>query len=134
MSWKAAKALGILSQHYPLPPPTIVSLEPNIKATTSTHTPPSTDDLKLRSFIGLVNQLCSSTNTVATLLAPFRPLLSTKNEFVWSPSHDTTFLASKESLIMQPVLSFFDITKPTRLSTDTSRQGIGNSNMVTIGP
>ena len=47
MSWKAAKALGILSQHYPLPPPTIVSLEPNIKATTSTHTPPSTDDLKL---------------------------------------------------------------------------------------
>ena len=47
MSWKAAKALGILSQHYPLPPPTNDSLEPNIKVTTSTHTPPSMDDLKL---------------------------------------------------------------------------------------
>ena len=39
--------MEVLSQHYPLPPPTIDSLEPNIKATTSTHTPPSMDDLKL---------------------------------------------------------------------------------------
>ena len=108
-------------------------IDPSITEAISKY-PVPTSRTELRSFIGLVNQLSSSTNTVATLLVPFRPLLSTKNEFVWSPSHDTAFLASKESLIMQPVLSFFDITKPTCLSTDASQQGIGNSNMVTIGP
>ena len=46
ISWKAAKALRIPPQHYPLPPPTGVSLEPSIKATTATHSPPPMDDLK----------------------------------------------------------------------------------------
>ena len=44
---------------------------------------------------------------------------------MWSPSHTTAFKTAKESLTTQPVLSYFDITKPTRLSTDTSRQGLG---------
>ena len=42
---------------------------------------------ELRSFFGLVNQLSSSTNAVATLLTPLRPLLSSKNDFLWSPDH-----------------------------------------------
>ena len=36
----------------------------------------------LRSFFGLANQLSTSTASIATLLAPLRPLLSTKNEFL----------------------------------------------------
>ena len=44
---------------------------------------------------------------------------------MWSPSHTTAFKTAKESLTTQPVLSYFDITKPTRLSTDASRQGLG---------
>ncbi len=39
----------------------------------------------LRSFCGLVNQLASSTNEIATALASLRPLLSSRNDFVWSP-------------------------------------------------
>ena len=99
-------------------------IDPHITEAISKY-PVPTSRTELQSFIGLVNQLSSSTNAVATLLAPFRPLLSTKNDFVWSPSHDTAFLAAKESPTTQPVLSFFDITKPTRLSTDASRQGLG---------
>ena len=75
--------------------------------------------------------------SAATLLAPFRPLLITKNEFEWLPSHDAAFLAAKESLTTQPVLSFFDITKPTHLSTDAGWQGLGyivQQHMVIIGP
>jgi len=87
--------------------------------------PVPTNRTELRSFIGLVNQLSSSTNAVASLLTPFRALLSTKNEFTWSPCHDTAFEAAKKSLTTQPTLSYFDLTKPTRLSTDASRQGLG---------
>ena len=41
------------------------------------------------------------------------------------PSHDTPFTAAKASLTTQPILSYFDLTKPTRFSTDDSRQGLG---------
>ena len=64
-------------------------------------------------------------NTVAILLAPLRPLLSTKNDFTWSSSHEEAFSIAKKSLTTLPVLSFFDISKPTHLSTDASRQGLG---------
>ena len=99
-------------------------IDPSITSAISNYP----DRTELRSFVGLINQLSSSTNLVASLLAPFRPLLSTKNEFVWMPSHDAAFLEAKKSLTTQPALSFFDLTKPTReptrLSTDASRQGL----------
>ena len=79
----------------------------------------------LRSFIELVNQLSASTATVATLLLPLRPLLQPKNEFVWSDEFDRAFHAVKASLVSAPTLSYFDPTKPTRLCTDASRQGLG---------
>jgi len=79
----------------------------------------------LRSFFGLVNQVASSTNKIAELLAPLRPLLSTKNEFLWTPDHDQAINKAKSHLTNPPTLAFFDIRKPTRLSTDASRHGIG---------
>ena len=65
------------------------------------------------------------TDTITSLLSPLRPLLSTKNEFLWSPTHDEAFSRVKASLTAPPVLSFFSIGKATRLSTDASRQGLG---------
>ena len=87
--------------------------------------PDPTNRTELRLFVGLVNQLSSSTNAVASLSTPFRALLSTKNEFTWSSCHDTAFTAAKASLTTQPTLSYFDLTKPTRLSTDASCQRLG---------
>ena len=80
---------------------------------------------KLRSFLGLVNQLSASTPTIASLLNPLRPLLSTKNEFVWSLGLEEAFEKAKLSLTSAPTLSFFDPSRPTRVCTDTSRRGLG---------
>ena len=80
----------------------------------------------LHSFFGLVNQLSASTNKISELLTPLRPLLSTKNDFVWSPAHNDAFKKAKDSLTVAPVLSFFDSTKPTQLPTDASHHhGLG---------
>ena len=79
----------------------------------------------LRSFFGLANQLSSSTDTVAQLLLPLRPLLSTKQEFVWLAEHDQAFTAIKQHLVEIPTLVYFSLMKPTWLCTDASRQGIG---------
>ena len=77
----------------------------------------------LQSFFGLVNQLSSCTNAIASLLTPLRPLLSTKNDFLRSPDHQQTFKTIKNALTVAPVLSYFDINKPTRLCTDASEHG-----------
>ena len=93
------------------------------EAISSFPTPASRTDL--RSFFGLANQLSASTATVAELLAPLRPLLSTKNDFTWSPALDQAFVTAKKSITSAPTLAFFDLRKPTRLCTDASRQGLG---------
>ena len=99
-------------------------LDPSITAAISQFPTPTTRS-ELRAFMGLVNQLSSGTNAIAELMAPFRLLLSTKNEFLWTPEHDQAVAKAKESLTTAPVLAFFDMAKPTRLCTDASRQGLG---------
>ena len=85
-------------------------------------TPSSRTDL--RSFIGLTNQLASSTNELATILAPL-PLLSTRNEFLWTQVHDNAFMKAKQSLSSAPTLAYFDASKETHLYTDASTLGLG---------
>ena len=77
---------------------------------------------RLAILFGLVYQLSFNTDTVVQLLLPLRPLLSTKHEYVWLVEHDQ---GVKKHLIDIPILAFFNITKPTRLCTDASRQGVG---------
>ena len=48
-----------------------------------------------------------------------------KIEFIWSNYYQEAFVQVKISLTTSPKLSFYDINKPTRLSTDASRQGLG---------
>ena len=86
-------------------------------------TPSSRTDL--RSFFGLVNQLASSTNELATVLAPLHPLLSTHNDFTWTPIHEEAFTHAKKILVTAPTLAYFDFLKETRLHTDASTIGIG---------
>ena len=78
----------------------------------------------LHSFFGLANQLAARTDKIAELLEPMCPLLSTKNEFAWSATHDQALSKAKEHLASTPTFAFFDLEKPTQLCTDASRQGI----------
>ncbi len=52
-------------------------------------------------------------------------MLSSKNEFLWTHTHDQAFLKAKQFLASAPTLAYFDPTKQTRLSTDASRHGLG---------
>ena len=87
--------------------------------------PAPTNRTDLWSFFGLVNQISFTTNVVVPLLTPLHLLVSTKNEFLWSPDHQQAFDATKNALTTSPVLLYFDASKPTRLFTDASHQGFG---------
>ena len=79
----------------------------------------------LQSFIGLINQLPASTPSIASLLAPLRPLMSTKNDFLWTPEMNEAFTVARQSMASAPTLSFCNPLKPTRIYTDASRQRLG---------
>ena len=62
---------------------------------------------------------------MAACLQPLRPLLSTKNDFLWGPEHTIAFEQCKRNLSEPPTLAFYDLDKPTRLMTDASGKGLG---------
>ena len=93
------------------------------KAITEFPTPSSRTDL--RSFLGLVNQISGTSAEISKATTPLRPLLSTKNDFVWAAPHDEAFGVTKRLLSSAPIMAFYDANKPTRLMTDASRTGIG---------
>ena len=87
--------------------------------------PTPTNRTDLRTFFGLVNQLSVSMSTISSLLTPLWPLLSPKNDFQWSETHNQAFQTAKKHLTVVPILSFFDTNKPTRLRTNASHHGLG---------
>lgn len=59
-------------------------------------------------------------------IAPFRPLLNSRNDFMWTEIHDLLFrMRKKKALTAAPNLAYFDLGKETRLHTDASTTGIG---------
>ena len=93
------------------------------EAITKFPTPSSRTDLQ--SLFGLTNQLSTSTDKTAALLEPLRPLLCTKKEFTWTADHDIALITAKQHLSTSPVLALFNVSRPTCLCTDASRQDLG---------
>ena len=57
---------------------------------------------------------------------PLRPLLSTRNPYVWTPDHDRAFAAVKLALIFPPVVVHFEPDRDTVIQVDASRKnGMG---------
>ena len=80
----------------------------------------------VRSFHGLANQLAHFSDEIAFLLAPIKGLLKKGIQFLWLPEHQTAFLAAREHLASDKVLTYYCPKKHTRLVADASRlNGLG---------
>ena len=86
--------------------------------------PTSTTDV--RSWFGLVNQV-SNYAQLRDLMAPFKPFLSPRCQFSWSPTLEDAFQASKEAIVaaIRQGVEIFDPKRRTCLRPDWSKQGIG---------
>ena len=76
-------------------------------------------------LLGTVNYLAKFVPNLATITAPIRELLKKEIEFYWSHEQMKAFDEIKEILTRQPVLKFFDPTKPIVVRCDASRNGLG---------
>lgn len=103
---------------------TIKPLSKYIEAIRSFPTPTSTTDI--RSWFGLINQV-SNYGQLRDAMEHFRPFLSPKYKFFWTPVLDKAFNNSKEIIINQIIrgVEIFDLNRPTCLRPDWSAKGIG---------
>ena len=69
----------------------------------------------LRSFFGLVSQLQDFSYEISDAAEALRPLLSTKNAFIWTTAHQDSFDKVKKALTSTPTLAHYDMTLPTAL-------------------
>ncbi|GFS06232.1 enzymatic polyprotein [Elysia marginata] len=109
---------------FEITPTTVTPCPQAIEAIKRFPTPRNITDV--RSWFGLVNQV-SYAFASAEIMQPFRNLLKTNTKFSWTDSMDELFEETKV-LITEEIrhwVEIFDKTRPTCLSTDFSKDGIG---------
>ena len=73
----------------------------------------------------MVNQLSKFTEHLVDKTMPLRDLLSKKNSWTWGHAQKSAFREIKECLISPPVLALYDVNLKAKVSSDSSKYGIG---------
>jgi hypothetical protein len=87
--------------------------------------PPPTDTTGLQRLLGMVRYLTQYIPEESSITAPLRELLKKETEWKWQPEHDEALEKLKTVLTSDPVLTFYDVTKPVVLQVDSSQKGLG---------
>ena len=80
---------------------------------------------QLKSFVGSIHSLHKYFPSLAETSAPFNPLLSKKNEFVWPNDCQIAFESLKKQVANIVELKHFDVHKDIRIVSDASHNGLG---------
>ena len=80
---------------------------------------------ELRRILGMISFLGRYIPNLSTTLRPMTELLESDKTWSWGESQSAAFTQIKESLSNFPTLAFFDLTKPTTVSSDASSYSIG---------
>ena len=88
--------------------------------------PTLTNISDVRSWFGLVNQVAHYAQ-LRNLVAPLKPLLSSKTQFYWTDELQKSFDNSKKAIVeaIKRGVEIFDPKLPTQLRTDYSKTGLG---------
>ncbi|CAC5384579.1 unnamed protein product [Mytilus coruscus] len=62
---------------------------------------------------------------MSAVTEPIRKLLKEEHEFIWTHEQQKSFEKLKDILTKNPVLSFYDVSKPVTVSCDESQCGLG---------
>ncbi|XP_064653080.1 uncharacterized protein LOC135503433 [Lineus longissimus] len=80
---------------------------------------------ELRRVLGMIRYLGRYLPNLATVVEPMNELLQKDREFSWGPQQGEAFRRIKALVCDSPVLAYYDVNKPTVVSSDTSSYGVG---------
>ncbi|XP_054279150.1 uncharacterized protein LOC128997535 [Macrosteles quadrilineatus] len=80
---------------------------------------------EVQRFMGMITFLAKFIPNCSEILEPITSLLKTKNDFFWGPTQEKAFVTVKQILSSEPCLTVYDPEKPSILSCDASKKGLG---------
>ncbi|XP_054281188.1 uncharacterized protein K02A2.6-like [Macrosteles quadrilineatus] len=80
---------------------------------------------EVQRFMGMITFLAKFIPNRSEILEPITSLLKTKNDFLWGPAQENAFVTVKQILSSEPCLTVYDPQKPSILSCDASKKGLG---------
>ncbi|XP_062844794.1 uncharacterized protein K02A2.6-like [Trichomycterus rosablanca] len=89
------------------------------------HAPPPTDASQMRSFLGLAQFCAKFIPQFATITAPLWELTKQVAEWKWEKEEQRAFDQLKDALIDAPVMAYYSVGRPTRITCDASPIGVG---------
>lgn len=75
--------------------------------------------------LGMINFIGKFIPNLSSKTVHLRELLRDRCEFKWTSAHEAEWSRLKTTLTTEPVLTFFDPSKKIKISTDSSKDGIG---------
>ena len=87
--------------------------------------PPPSDKSGVQRLLGMVNYLAKFIPGMSEITAPLREILKKNVPWHWTNKHPIAFEKIKEILATDPILKYYDVTKPVVLQTDASSKGLG---------
>ncbi|XP_054267072.1 uncharacterized protein K02A2.6-like [Macrosteles quadrilineatus] len=80
---------------------------------------------EVQRFMGMITFLAKFIPNRSEILEPITSLLKTKNDFFWGLAQENAFVTVKQILSSEPCLTVYDPQKPSILSCDASKKGLG---------
>ena len=80
---------------------------------------------KVHRFLGMVAYLGKFIPNLSSNTSELRKLLETKESWSWTDNHTKQFRNLQQVVSQSPVLKYFDLNLPIKVSVDASKSGIG---------
>ena len=97
--------------------------ESKIEAILNLPSPQNKKDVER--LLGMVTYLSKFIPNMSTLTEPLRVLLKQEVQWHWEEQQEKALNEIKKVLTSKPVLSYYDVNKPVKLSVDASQSGLG---------
>ena len=94
-----------------------------VKAITEMKAP--SDMAELQRFLGMVTYVGRFIPNLSVISTPLRALIMKSADWEWNKEQKDAFEILKQLMTKNPVLQFYDATKPIKISTDACKSGIG---------
>ena len=94
-----------------------------VRAITEMNRPQNKEELQR--FLGMVTYVAKFIPSFSQVSTPLRLLLEKDTEWHWTESQEKSFNSLKTLATQSPVLRYFDVNKPVKISVDASSEGLG---------